>query len=387
MNRRGIIDPQSRIAFLQDTIGADPDQIETQIKAEETKLKLSAQLSNQIALEGVKDVYKSGLKTKELEAELAKENRATVQKILEHADIPPAFILKHQKNPMFPQLLMGYANQIGDEARQLRTRVSGLEGVSPKGVNAIEETLVGAEKAYIAGDVERAAELKNRALVEERLLQANKENPEKADKLLSSIDKAGKIFDNSIGQETKDRVNYLNQIISLANDPEARKNPFSGQLALNGFAKVADPRTGVRDAEYNRIAKASGTTLESFKQIWGQMVNGRPLTEVQWANLNRVAKAVQDAERKEYSKKFEGFSRVTKKAGLSQTDTDIFSLRFERPTFGIKGEEQAKQEQKATANVGRGKPSSDLILKSKEKFPNDWKQRLRGIGYDIEGIK
>lgn len=354
--------PLQQIALIQDGFSADPEQAKPYFESVIANQRLEGQLRNQLAVESTKEMFKSGVEVQKMQMEWEKENRQAVQKVLENADIPPAFILKHQRNPMFPQLLQGYANQIGTEARQLRTRVSGLEGVSPKGVSAIEETLKAAEQAYLAGEVERAAELKNRALVEERLLQANKEDPQKADKLLGAIKQAGDIFDKSIGQESKDRIGYLNQIISMANDPNARKNPFSGQLALNGFAKVADPRTGVRDAEYNRIAKASGTTLESFKQIWGKMVRGEPLTPVQWANLNRVAKMVQDVERKEYNRKFENFSKISKKAGLSQADINIFSLEFQRPVYGISGEEENQA----------AKPSQVpwSLNKYKQKYPN-----------------
>jgi len=168
--------------------------------------------------------------------------------------------------------------------------------------------------------------------------------------VLESVKKVGDIFDSSIGKESKTRIGYLNEIILMANDKNTRANPFSGQLALNGFAKVADPNTGVRDAEYNRIQKATGTKLETFKQIWQQMVEGRPLTEVQWANLNKVAKAVQDIEKSEYNKKFENVSKIAKKAGLSNEDISVFKLNFERPVFGI---EEQKPSPVSAAQTGK----------------------------------
>lgn len=282
--------------------------------------------------------------------------------------------------------LQAYDISVGNRVEQLRAE--SLKGIpegqkKPEKLRNFFKNLRDAEMLY-STDPQKSEDALNKA--EEtfgELKAAYKPTAAKVEKPKEALDllaSAQKILDKALTQEQRTRADQLNQIISTANDPQMRKNPFAGQGALSALGRVNDPKSSIREEEYKRIARESGTALEGVRASFERAISGNALTENQWKDLNRVANFYQQRIKKDLDKKIAAVKPRLLKSGI--TEEEIYSAvqPFEPATYGVTVE---KQELKASQ---KGKPNSALINKAKEKFPNDWKQRLQKIGYDTGGL-
>jgi hypothetical protein len=212
-----------------------------------------------------------------------------------------------------------------------------MKGGSPSKAAKIVKLLQEGQSVYPT-DPEKANESLQKAQGLFAEFQASIKPAEKTERpkdILDQLASAQRVLEKALTPEQKTRVDQLNQIIATANNPEMRKNPFAGQGALSALGRVNDPQSSIREEEYKRIARESGTTLEGVRAAFERAFAGNALTEKQWADLNRVANFYQQRIKKDLDRKIKAIMPRLKRAGI--TEDEIYSTvqPFERATYGV----------------------------------------------------
>lgn len=100
-----------------------------------------------------------------------------------------------------------------------------------------------------------------------------------------------------IAVKNREVINQANALFRLAEDPRQRRNAFNADAARTIFAKVLDPKTGVREGEVLRIRGLNVGVTQSLADTINRFINGRELNDNQWAQItNVVSQIAQDAQ-------------------------------------------------------------------------------------------
>lgn len=392
--------PKLQNAYIAQRLQRDADEYyKTSSEHRLKEAQLSQELQKQLTVEAAKQAFQSGVKQEERAFETKSKAEEQFGKDLENYGASEEVL--NWLNTKTPEqrraLYSGYLSSVGRYKKFAEDNYKNLKDLTPaqqKQLDIARTLFDEASREYpdpekrskAIGKATKANGIFGAILSSQKSEEKSylKQGKESLDLLKSAQDVLGK----TLTPELKAKIDGLNQIISTANNPEMRKNPFSGQGALSALGRVNDPRSSIREEEYKRISRESGTALEGVRAAFERAFSGNALTEKQWADLNRVAAFYQGKIKADLEKKIKGVMPRLKRAGI--TDQEIYSgfADFEEPTFGIVPKMQSggqEASQKPTASK-KGKPSSALVSKSKESFPNDWKQRLQAIGYDIGGL-
>lgn len=168
MDKNGITDPQRRVGFLQSVVGADPDQIETQIKLEEEKLKAQVSAQAYMGKEMLKGAIEAGRTQAKQTFEAKQEEK---KQIYELAKVPRSgkiaeFVSKLPSDQQGPYLA-AYDTGAGLRVNSIRDSITtkgkpsapGLAGKRGRALSLLNQV----DDAWVSGDRTKADALLNEA--------------------------------------------------------------------------------------------------------------------------------------------------------------------------------------------------------------------------------
>lgn len=193
MDEKGITDPQARIGFLQDVVGADPDKVDAQIELEKTKLKTLEETKVITSKEGMKAVFDlqqeaaKGLVSQERESskyigDVAEKFGGLSEEMLQ-------MLNKYKDNTgLQAGLLRGYVASIAAPAKNIEDNLKNIKDPTAdqqKSIDSILNTIAAAKRDY-ADPNKRASAIDSitKANVEfGKILSAQKSSGDKAELL------------------------------------------------------------------------------------------------------------------------------------------------------------------------------------------------------------